>query len=386
MKKKILVIFLSLLIVLSTIGGVALAAQAPADTSASRPTILQDSNENTNEQERETENRNTNAAKGELTLRANITALTTENITITGIVIWLTPKTNTRGTLAVGASVKLEASYNGEKWVAKSIKAQKTTTTPTPPATTAPAAPSNITATSASATHINIYWVDNANNETGFRVQRATVNSFTSGLTNFTVSANVTTYADTTVSPSTTYYYRVIAFNTVGDSAPTGVISATTPAPATTVPAGASGLSATAPSYNVVNLTWTDNAVNETGIRVQRATNNTFTTGLSSTTLVPNASSYTDNAVTANSTYYYRVIAFNAAGDATPSNTATITTPSAPLTIDAAAVFAANCTACHGIPSTSKTQAQLIPFISSHNTGNSLTAAQVNAIAAWLKP
>jgi uncharacterized protein YccT (UPF0319 family) len=101
-------------------------------------------------------------------------------------------------------------------------------TTPAPPVTI-PAAPTGLTATAASATLVNLAWTDNSNNETGFHIQRATDSDFTSGLTTFTVGANVTTYADTSVVASTIYYYRVTAYNSAGNSASSGA-SATTPA------------------------------------------------------------------------------------------------------------------------------------------------------------
>jgi archaellum component FlaG (FlaF/FlaG flagellin family) len=50
-------------------------------------------------------------------------------------------------------------------------------------------------------------------------------------------------------------------------------------------------------------------------------------------------------------------------------------------------IFATYCLSCHGsVPGTSRTQAQLVGFISGHNSGNSLTSAQVNALASFIKP
>ena len=96
------------------------------------------------------------------------------------------------------------------------------------PVTTPPAAPSSLTATAANPSTINLAWIDNANNESGFKIERSTDN------VNFTqinlVSANTVTYADTTVSPNTQYYYRIRATNIIGDSAYTSVATATTPA------------------------------------------------------------------------------------------------------------------------------------------------------------
>ena len=71
--------------------------------------------------------------------------------------------------------------------------------------------------TATSATQVNLSWADNSNNETGFQIDRW--NSSTSTWVQIgTVGPNVTTYTDTSLSPSTTYYYDVAAYNSVGTS------------------------------------------------------------------------------------------------------------------------------------------------------------------------
>ncbi|MHC4693630.1 MAG: fibronectin type III domain-containing protein, partial [Planctomycetota bacterium] len=87
----------------------------------------------------------------------------------------------------------------------------------TDPAPAIPAAPSNLSATAISKTRIDLSWTDNADNETGFKIERSRrVN------TNFTqidtVGQDVTSYSDTTVRKNTLYYYRVRATNEYGDS------------------------------------------------------------------------------------------------------------------------------------------------------------------------
>jgi hypothetical protein len=92
----------------------------------------------------------------------------------------------------------------------------------------APAAPSGLAATGLSASQITLSWVDNADNETGYQVERA------SDSINFTpiatLGANVTAYSDTGLAAATTYSYRVRAFNSVGPSAYSNTATATTSA------------------------------------------------------------------------------------------------------------------------------------------------------------
>ncbi|PYJ00084.1 MAG: hypothetical protein DME25_21515 [Verrucomicrobia bacterium] len=89
-----------------------------------------------------------------------------------------------------------------------------------------PAAPSNLAATGVSSSQINVTWMDVAN-ETGFRIQRGP--SATGPWTVVAItSAGVTAWADTGITPSTTCYYGVCAYNSKGSSCYSGPVSATT--------------------------------------------------------------------------------------------------------------------------------------------------------------
>ncbi|HTI09474.1 MAG TPA: PA14 domain-containing protein [Puia sp.] len=82
---------------------------------------------------------------------------------------------------------------------------------------TVPAAPSKLTAVAASAKKINLSWQDNGTNETGFQIFRST--SVTGPFAVVaTVKPNKTTYGDSSLSPSTTYYYRIQSINQSGSS------------------------------------------------------------------------------------------------------------------------------------------------------------------------
>jgi predicted esterase len=82
----------------------------------------------------------------------------------------------------------------------------------------APVAPSNLVATAVSYRQVNLNWTDNSNNETGFEIWRST--SMNSGyVTVGNAPANATSFVDSTLNPSTTYYFHVKALGQYGESA-----------------------------------------------------------------------------------------------------------------------------------------------------------------------
>lgn len=93
--------------------------------------------------------------------------------------------------------------------------------------TAAPAAPSTLAASVASASRINLRWHDNSNNETGFRIERRIGTGAWSRIA--TVGPNVTGFASTGLRSRTTYGYRVRAYNGIGTSSYSNVVSAKTP-------------------------------------------------------------------------------------------------------------------------------------------------------------
>ena len=186
----------------------------------------------------------------------------------------------------------------------------------------APAAPTSLAASAVSGTQINLTWADNAGNEDGFKIERLDGGVWTQVAT---VGANVTSWQDTGRAAATTYTYRVRAYNAAGDSAYSNTAGATTPAVATApaAPSALTGNSRTRPSARV-NLSWADNATNETGFRVYRSSDG-GATWAQVAQVGANATSYSDRTVSRGATYDYKVLAFNAAGDSPFSNTITVT-------------------------------------------------------------
>ena len=192
---------------------------------------------------------------------------------------------------------------------------------------TIPAAPSSLVATAVSASQINLTWSDNSANETGFVIERCQG----AGCSNFTAippaGANTTSYSNTGLAASTSYSYRVAATNGAGTSAYSNTTSATTPG---TIPAAPSSLVATAVSASQINLTWSDNAANETGFVIERCQG----AGCSNFAALPpvgaNTTSYSNTGLAASTSYSYRVAATNGAGTSGYSNTASATTPPPP--------------------------------------------------------
>lgn len=190
----------------------------------------------------------------------------------------------------------------------------------------APTAPTNLTATATSSSQINLAWTDNANNETGFSIERCTGSDCTDFQQIATTGANVTSFANTALTASTTYTYRVLAYNATGNSDYSNTASATTQA-APVVPAAPTNLTATAVSRTQINLSWTDNASNETGYYVERCKGATCTNFTRIATLGANVTTYSNTKLTRNTSYRYRVQAYNAAGASAYSNIATAKTP-----------------------------------------------------------
>lgn len=173
-------------------------------------------------------------------------------------------------------------------------------------------APANLTALhAADGSSIELAWVDNSSDETGFRVDVAPVPiNVDADVTEFTILPSNTTAYSYATQPNTTRYFRVLAVTTSLQSEPSNVVSATTP----NVPpppgrfdaqVGPSG------SDTIVSLLW-DDAASETGYTIDRSANGGSWDTL--TTTGQNVTSIADFSTAANGDYAYRIRANNANG------------------------------------------------------------------------
>jgi regulation of enolase protein 1 (concanavalin A-like superfamily) len=194
-------------------------------------------------------------------------------------------------------------------------------TTPSVPGNVAqavnkPSAVTNLTFTSWTATSIILNWRE-TNGETGYRIERSTDGTTYTSIA--TIAANIPSYTNTGLTANTTYYYRVIPTSSLGDGT-TATVSGSTRLPQVT------GLNFSTVATNQVTFNWTDIA-NETGYRIERSTDGTTFTTL--TTTAANAITYTDSTVTPGNEYYYRVVGVNATSESASTTTIFTATPTA---------------------------------------------------------
>jgi len=178
----------------------------------------------------------------------------------------------------------------------------------------APSVPTNLSANAVSCTQVNLTWSASTDNVAvaGYKVYRNGAQIATS---------TTTSYSDTDCAPSTTYSYRVSAYDTAGnDSAQSSQVTATTPAD-TTAPSTPTNLSANVISGTQVDLSWsasTDN-IGVAGYKVYR---NGAQIGTTANT------TYSDTTCNPGETYTYEVSAYDAANnESAKSSPAVASTP-----------------------------------------------------------
>jgi chitodextrinase len=223
---------------------------------------------------------------------------------------WITLVTNKKFAAGTAGYIKLG---NGTNEASLSVMADAIRVLLVSSDLTAPSVPTNLAATAASATSVNLTWTASTDNVgvTGYRVFR---NGAAVG-TSATAS-----YTDTGLTQLTTYTYTVTAYDAMGnESAQSSSANATTWDG--TPPSVPAGLSATAITPTRVSLSWTASTDNigVTGYKVYRG-------GVYVTTVT--TLTYVDTGRSPSTAYSYTVSAIDArSNESAQSTAANATTP-----------------------------------------------------------
>ncbi|MFH1227252.1 MAG: fibronectin type III domain-containing protein, partial [Planctomycetota bacterium] len=178
--------------------------------------------------------------------------------------------------------------------------------------------PSSLNVAVISSSQIDLTWTDNTDNEAGYKIERKTGSGGTYSQID-DVGINVSAYSNTGLVDGATYYYRVRAYNVNINSAYSNEASDSISLNAPT------NLVANIPLPLQIDLTWTDNSSNEDGFKIERSVNGITFTQI--TTVGANNISYPNTGLAENTTYYYRIRAYNGNGDSNYSNVASAPTP-----------------------------------------------------------
>ncbi len=170
----------------------------------------------------------------------------------------------------------------------------------------APAIPTDLTVDEVTKNSILLSWNDVADNESGYELWRSTDGNNYEIIDTF--EANSNQFTDENLKVLTTYYYRVRAVSSSGNSLFSSAASATTIYDEN-LPLPAESLAATTLSETAVELTWTDRADNESGYDIERSPDGEQFTVVAS--VGENSTAYTDDELKLATQYYYRVRPFN---------------------------------------------------------------------------
>ncbi len=204
---------------------------------------------------------------------------------------------------------------------------------------TVPSAPQSLSA-SVGDQYVSLSWSAPSNNGgaaiTSYKVYRST----SPGQETFYSTVTSTSFFEMSVLNGVTYYYKVSAVNSVGESSLSNEVSATPYSiPTTTVPSAPTNLVASG-GTNSATLSWnapsSNGGASITSYRVYRGTSS----GGESLLATASSNSYNDGSVSPGTTYYYKVSAVNSVGESSLSGEAQITisgggggttVPSAPI-------------------------------------------------------
>ncbi|MDB5291671.1 MAG: hypothetical protein JWL69_2912 [Phycisphaerales bacterium] len=179
---------------------------------------------------------------------------------------------------------------------------------------------SDLTATAASTSEIDLLWASNTSDATKFEIDRSTDGTHYAKIATSADSA----YNDTGLHEQTHYWYAVRAFE------PSGLSDACIPADISTLPNPPTLLSVTAGAFTEADLRWRNNSSGMPGFEIERSEDGSFWEEADSTDPGTVANSDADQGVTDGTLYYFRVRAYNDGGQSDPSNVLQVFIPLQP--------------------------------------------------------
>jgi len=166
-----------------------------------------------------------------------------------------------------------------------------------------PAAPASLSASPPADNQFTINWAASAG-AVSYRLDVATDPSFSTGVVVSNQNVSTTSWSVTSPAPNATYYARVRAVNPIGASDNSPILSYALP------PAAPANLSASAVTTGSFTASW-QASPGATSYRIDVGTAPEFTTPLIVSNASTNATSFNVTGLSAGTTYYLRVRAFN---------------------------------------------------------------------------
>jgi FtsP/CotA-like multicopper oxidase with cupredoxin domain len=211
-----------------------------------------------------------------------------------------------------------------------------------------PEAPSGLAATAPTSGpyRVSLTWTDNSLRSTSFTLQRAPDNTFASFVTFQVkkVAGTLQSYVDVTASKTVSYYYRVVANDTIGATVASNFTTAAAagystmnvvsnpsniaPVVVSNLPAAPSGLTATLLAGPSIRLNWINNATNQNGFQIWRSINGGAFAQIATTNA--NTTTYTNSGLLPGTLYAYQVRAYNNNGNSAFAGPVSLSTPALP--------------------------------------------------------
>ncbi len=184
-----------------------------------------------------------------------------------------------------------------------------------------PDSPTGLTAIALNPTQISLDWNDNIEMDViKYRVYRSVVENFDPQISNLIGQCTTSQCLDENLTPLTTYYYKVTAVD-YGNNEGTysEEANARTLTPDDIPPAAPQNIIATPISAYQINLKWNDNIENDfLKYRVYRSLIDGFIPSVDNLVVETISSSYSDQRLNPETTYYYKVSAVDSSGNESP--------------------------------------------------------------------